>query len=60
MRMNQEIKNFPMIIYFDFDIKYIFFNVEVTENSVLTGLVFKNGANFLNDEFLLLFILITT
>jgi hypothetical protein len=35
MRMNQEIESFHILIYFDFDIKYINFNAELAEKSVL-------------------------
>jgi hypothetical protein len=49
MRMNQESESFLILIYFDFDIKYIHFNAELTEKSVLIQVLFKTKTIFLSD-----------
>lgn len=49
MRMNQEIESFLILIYFDFDIKYIHFNPELTEKSVLIRVLIKTEDKFLSD-----------
>jgi hypothetical protein len=49
MRMNQEIESFLILTYFDFDIKHVHFDAELTEMSVSIQFLLKNKAKFLSD-----------